>query len=235
MKYEAILFDLDGTLMPMSNETFLNLYIPELGRKLKDYVAPETLNEALWASLGVMLQDVGDKTNEMVFFENFRKRLGNDLVDELEPLFYEFYDREFEVLKQGVGDNSVMVEAVSLLKEKGYRLVVATNPMFPENAVLKRLEFSGLDPKDFEFISNYTLHTRCKPNPDYYQEVLDHTGLKVEHCLMVGNDAYEDAVVREMGMHAWLLTDYLIEGKYENHVEWKGSRLEFLDKVKEVL
>lgn len=235
MKYEAILFDLDGTLMPMSNETFMDLYLPELAKKLKDYVAPEPLLNSMWASLGVMLKDTSDSTNESVFFENFKKLLGSDLVDEMEPLFYEFYDREFEVLKNGIGDNSAMVESIAILKEKGYRLIVATNPMFPKNAVLRRLEFSGFDPDDFEFISNYSIHTRCKPNVGYYQEVLNHTGLDARNCLMVGNDAFEDAVVREMGMHAWLLTDYLIEGKYENHVEWKGSRLEFLDKVKEVL
>ena len=41
MKYQAILFDLDGTLMPMSNQTFIDMYIPSLANYLAEYVEPK--------------------------------------------------------------------------------------------------------------------------------------------------------------------------------------------------
>jgi len=235
MKYKAILFDLDGTLLPMTNETLEGLYLPSLSQKLSEYVKPDLLMKNMWESLSVMMSDSSTLSNEIVFFDAFRDRMGNDLVNHLEPMFYTYYENEFNVLLKGVDDNSMMVEAIKILKEKGYRLVIATNPMFPEIAVSKRIEFSDLDESDFEYVSNYSKHTACKPNVKFYEEVLAAIDLKPEDCLMVGNDAYEDMIVKDLGMDAWLLTDYLIDGKYEDKADWKGTRLEFLEKVKEDL
>ena len=51
----------------------------------------------------------------------------------------------------------------------------------------------------------------CKPNPKYYQELLEKLQLKPEECVMVGNDFDEDIVPTEgLGMKTFLLTDCLI-------------------------
>ena len=51
----------------------------------------------------------------------------------------------------------------------------------------------------------------CKPNPDYYREVLQKLGKTPERCLMVGNDVEEDMLpARALGMKVFLLTDCLI-------------------------
>lgn len=234
MKYKAILFDLDGTLMPMSNETFMNTYLPTLGNHLKDYVDPNHLFKAMWSSLDDMLKDETQETNETVFFKSFGDILGHDLVKEMEPLFLNYYQTDFEILKTQIGDNTTMVKAVDYLKDKGYKLIIATNPMFPEVAVHSRLGYSRFRVDDFDFISNYSIHSACKPNLNYYQEVLDFNGLKAEDCLMIGNDSHEDVVVKELGMDAWLLNEYLIETDYTKEADWIGSRAEFLDKLKEV-
>src|SRR5699024_4797477 len=118
---------------------------------------------------------------------------------------------------------------------KGYRLIVATNPMFPPIAVEKRIEFSGLDIQDFDFVSNFEIRTKTKPHLEYYEEVLNLNGLKPEECLMVGNDMEEDMVVKQLGMDAWILNDYLISRNGDDVSDWSGSREDFYKKVKEVL
>lgn len=235
MKYQAILFDLDGTLMPMSNQTFIDMYIPSLANYLAEYVEPKTLIKAMWDALEIMLQDQSDRINESIFFEEFGKRIGDQTLRKLEPMFEEYYRTEFSILKKGMDDNENMSEAISLLKEKGYRLIIATNPMFPKVAVSKRIEYSGLNEDDFEFVSNYSIHTACKPSVKYYEEVLSKNNLRANQCLMVGNDVIEDMVVKKLGMDAWLLTDYIEHPEAENVADWTGSREEFLNRLQEVL
>ena len=50
----------------------------------------------------------------------------------------------------------------------------------------------------------------CKPNPDYYREVLSTIGLSPDECVMVGNDVGDDMVAEGLGIRVFLLTDCLI-------------------------
>ncbi|MBQ1492474.1 MAG: HAD family hydrolase, partial [Blautia sp.] len=92
----------------------------------------------------------------------------------------------------------------------GARVILATNPLFPMVATYSRIRWAGLTPEDFELITTYDNSTTCKPNPAYYLEILEKTGLRPEECLMVGNDVGEDMVAETLGMKVFLLTDCLI-------------------------
>ena len=105
------------------------------------------------------------------------------------------------------------METVHKLKECGYRVALATNPIFPHMATQNRIRWAGLVPEDFEIYTTYEASTFCKPNPAYYLEVARTLGVKPEECLMVGNDATEDMAAREVGMDVFLLTDCLINAK----------------------
>ena len=96
------------------------------------------------------------------------------------------------------------------LRDAGYELVLATNPIFPQVATYSRLRWAGFQPEDFSLITTYENSTSCKPNLAYYQEILQKIGRAPSECLMVGNDVTEDLCVRELGMEAFLLTDCLI-------------------------
>ena len=234
MKYSAILFDLDGTLFPISNAKFETVYLHSLAQKLSQYLEPKLLLQSMWEALEIMINDRSDRFNDEIFYEAFGDRVGSDLVRALIPKFEEYYANDFVVLKDHLDDNQMMVEAIALLRKKGYRLAIATNPMFPEEAVAQRIRFSGLNIDDFEFVSNFSIHRRTKPNPEYYLEVCAAIGVDPMKCLMVGNDMKEDMAAREVGMDGWILTDYLIEAS-EDKASWRGTRVDFLKKVKEEL
>lgn len=235
MKYKAILFDLDGTLLPVSNEDFESVYMKSLAEKIGQLMDPKPILMAMWQALDVMIKDETDGTNEMVFYAAFKELIGEDAFDTLYPLFDDYYMNEFEVLKTTLDNNDEMIEAIKTLKEKGYELVVATNPMFPEIAVTQRIAFSGLNPNDFKYVSNFHKHTRCKPDVGFYKEVLFACNLKPEECLMVGNDMHEDVVVKDLGMDAWIIEDYIINTESHVKPDWRGTRKAFFDQVKEVL
>ena len=57
---------------------------------------------------------------------------------------------------------------------------------------MNRIRWAGIDAEDFEVITTYETYHYCKPNPKYFQEVMEEFGLNPKECLMVGNDVQED-------------------------------------------
>ena len=95
----------------------------------------------------------------------------------------------------------------------GFDLILATNPIFPAIATQSRIRWAGMLPEDFRLVTTYENSHFCKPNPNYYRQILHNLNLQPEECLMVGNDVAEDMVARELGMKVFLLTDCLINRK----------------------
>jgi FMN phosphatase YigB (HAD superfamily) len=100
--------------------------------------------------------------------------------------------------------------SIKMLKEKGYKLVIATNPLLPLQANLKRISWAGLNYKDFSHITCFEKSTFCKPRIEFYQEVLKTINKKPSECLMVGNDVLEDLVIQKLGVETYLITDCII-------------------------
>jgi HAD superfamily hydrolase (TIGR01509 family) len=122
-----------------------------------------------------------------------------------------FYNTEFDEVAAVCGCNPKAAELVHSLKAKGIRVILATNPLFPRIATQKRIRWAGLQPEDFEFYTTFEDIGYCKPNPDYYREVLRRGGLDAADCLMVGNDVAEDMMAgAKVGLRGFLLTDCLI-------------------------
>ena len=99
---------------------------------------------------------------------------------------------------------------LGLLHEKGIRVILATNPIFPAVATESRIRWAGMEPSDFEFYTTYENINYCKPSLEYYKEILNRLDLRAEECLMVGNDVGDDMVARHLGMQVFLLTEDLI-------------------------
>ena len=206
----AILFDLDGTLLPMDQDKFVKSYIGRMARKLAPQgYDPELLTAGLWKGTGAMVKNTGDKTNEEVFWNVFNGVLGRDCrVDD--EKFMDYYRNEFQLVAQDCGFDPRAAESVSEIKALGYRVALATNPLFPAIATHSRAKWAGLDPQDFDLITTYENSCHCKPNPDYYRDILATLNLKPENCVMVGNDVQEDMIAQTLGMKVFLLTDSLI-------------------------
>lgn len=210
---KAILFDLDGTLLPMEQDLFLKDYFECLVQKMAVHgYEPERLTQSIWACTEAMVQNNGQLNNEEVFWEKFANIYG-DNARRAEPTFRDFYLNEFQAIRHSCGFNACAADSIQKLKEQGYRLILATNPLFPAIATHSRIRWAGLTPDDFEWITTYENSSFCKPNPDYYWEILKRIKLQPEECLMVGNDVTEDMIAEKIGLRVFLLTDCLINKK----------------------
>jgi len=206
----TVFFDLDGTLLPMDQDVFIQAYMAGLSGKLAPYgFDPRVLAKSIWAGTGAMVKNDGSARNDEVFWKVFSGICGQDMTVYL-PQIEEFYRIEFQQVRRCCGFNPKAAETVRQLKDMGMTLALATNPLFPALATHSRVRWAGLDPEDFAFITTYENSRHSKPNPDYYRDCLDKLGVAPENCLMVGNDVAEDMIAETLGMRVFLLTDCLI-------------------------
>ena len=223
-KYTTILFDLDGTLLPMDQDQFTYTYFKELAVKLAPLgFDPKALAGNIWAGVAAMVKNDGSVTNEEAFWREFSHIYGETVRNYI-PVFEEFYANEFQKAQSVCGFSPESKEIVEKIKKAGYQVVLATNPIFPAIATQSRIRWAGLEPEDFLCYTTYENCSFSKPNPKYYEELLAKLGLDPKECLMVGNDVTEDGAVKALGMDVFFLTDCLIN-KEEKDIsgEFHGS------------
>jgi len=64
----------------------------------------------------------------------------------------------------------------------------------------------------------------CKPNLEYFEEVLSFIDRKPEECLMVGNDVEEDLAAGALGMKTYLVEDFILDrGRAQNRPDFRSD------------
>jgi FMN phosphatase YigB (HAD superfamily) len=195
----------------MNTRQFEHGYFNTLSDFVADLLPKETFVKYLMKSTNDMVQNPGLRTNREVFLESFGAFVGMDAVDLYEQRFYDYYAGPFNQLREVVSPVETIIADVASLKEKGYTLVIATNPLFPMSAVESRIRWAGLDPQDFVYISSFEENKFCKPQLGFYEEILKKLDLEASHCLMVGNDVEEDLVTQKLGFETYLISNHKIQ------------------------
>ena len=210
MKIRAVLFDLDGTLLPMDQDLFIKTYLKLLTKKLAGVgYDPTLVVPAVLKGTDAMIANDGKRINEEVFWENFCPAVGRDaLLDR--DVFEDFYKNDFDNASAVTRKDPMARKIIDMLKARGIQCVLATNPVFPAVATEHRIRWAGLEPEDFTLYTTFENVGFAKPNPDYYRDILKRIGLCAEECIMVGNDVDDDMVAEKTGMGVFLLTDNLI-------------------------
>ena len=216
MPIRYVLFDLDGTLLPMDQEVFLKAYFGGLAKKLVPLgYDGETLFKAIWAGTGAMIKNDGSALNETLFWNTMHSVYGDKIRDAI-PYFEEFYQQDFDKVQQVCGFNPKAAETVRSLKQQGYTVALATQPAFPAAATERRIRWAGLEPSDFAVYTTFENSRYCKPKEEYYLDVAQSIGADPRECLMVGNDISDDMPAAKVGMQVFLLTDCLIAKEGED-------------------
>lgn len=207
---QYVLFDLDGTLLPMDQEDFTKEYFKALSSAM--YVhgyEPQDLIKAVWDGMKAMVKNNGNCTNEQAFWSSFSKSYGEKALSD-KAQFDAFYKNGFNETHKICGFNPKAKETVDMIKGLNIKTAVATLPAFPSQAITSRIEWSGCSIDDFEFYTSYESCSYCKPNPLYYKEILSRLDCDANNCLMVGNNVDEDMIAESVGFKVFLLTDCLI-------------------------
>lgn len=230
---KTILFDLDGTLLPMDQDQFINIYFKNLVSHFLPFgFEPQKMIDAVNKGTYAMVMNDGSCTNEERFWKVFSMELGENIRD-MEDEFIKFYETGFCNSKASTQSTPLTKQCIDLLKDKGYQIIIATNPLFPKVATYQRINWAGFDISDVSYVTTYETCSYCKPNLDYYREIINRYDLNPKDCIMVGNDVSEDMCVQELGMQSFLITDCLINrGNVDINQFIHGTMQEFYDFVK---
>lgn len=207
---EAVLFDLDGTLLPMDTDKFIAAYVQDVAAFVAPVAEPEAFVQHLLAGTAAMLQPRAERmTNEQAFMRTF---FAAGIYDEdvMLPLFERYYTERFPQLRKLTAPDPAARQAVEAAVAAGLRIAVATNPLFPAIAIEERMRWAGIADLPWDLVTTYEQMHSCKPQLSYYEEILERLGVRPEHALMVGNDVGEDLIAAELGMRTFLVEDQVI-------------------------
>ena len=227
-----LLLDLDDTLITNRIDTFLSIYLKSLGRYFADSINPDRLiKELLSATRAMVENNRADRTLEEAFDEQFYPALGRTKA-EMRPALDDFYATVYPQLKGIISPRPEARQLVEAAMKRGYRLVIATNPLFPSTAILQRLAWGGLPVESypFEIVTSYEAFHFAKPNPAYYTEIIAQLGCPNEPAIMVGNDLESDIKPAELaGMATFWLTDKASQAEPIRPTALQGSMGDLLD------
>ena len=231
---KTVLFDLDGTLLPMDYEKFMKMYFKGLVKKasIRNY-EPNKLIDSVWKGTYAMVKNDGSKLNEEVFWDVFKNIYGEEALKDKE-LFDSYYYNEFKECKECCGFEEKVKEIIDFLKSKGVQLILATNPLFPLHAQEERLSWTGASKEDFSYITSYSNSSFCKPNPSYFKEIINKFDLDPSTTLMVGNDLIEDTACLKEGIDIYIVGNSLLNlDKVDINKFKHGSYEDLLNYLKE--
>lgn len=202
--YSALLVDLDGTLVHFDTERFVHEYLSRVVRHF--HVLPDASRVPNWILQGtqLMLSNKGTKTNKEIFVDYFSAKSGLR-PEQIWKIFLHFYEHDFRSIGEMTVPNTDMVNLMQNAHAKGFRIVIATQPVFPELAVKIRLGWAGASQLQFEFITHIENSKACKPSEIYFNDVLQKLNVQASRCLMIGNDPQADLGAQQAGIDTFLL------------------------------
>lgn len=230
MKYQAILFDMDGTLIPQDLMTFLYGILEEQCRSMSGLGVPyEKLRKACYDAFWAMIKNDGSSTNEECYFSALSELLGLPR-ETVKQSALQFFCKEFDCTQKYTRQNPLAPEAYRRARACAEKVVVATNPVFPAETQRLRMKWVGLDYDAFDLVTSFETDSSCKPSETYYRSVCERIGVSPKDCLMIGNDETEDMYgASVLGMDTFLVTDCLISRPEHSYHGKKGSFAELVD------
>jgi FMN phosphatase YigB (HAD superfamily) len=221
----TLLLDLDDTLLDTNLDAFMPAYFQALTQHLAEHSAPSTMLRALVAGMNLMNESEDPtRTLEEIFDADFYAQLGfskHDLIHILDV----FYDDVFPTLVQHTRQRPDAVPFIEWAYSRGYRIAIATDPLFPRKATYHRLRWAGFDPEQFELISSFEHFHFTKTHPAYYAEVLGRLGWPEGPVLMVGNDPARDLIPA----HRLGLKTFFVDGEASSSPGFETGRGQLAD------
>lgn len=205
----TLLLDLDDTLLQNDIDVFLPHYLKALSVHLSDRFDGEELVRKLLAATRQMVHNTNPRfTAEEAFDQSFYPAL-NTTKEDLSTALLGFYSQVFPTLQWLTQPKPAAQDLVKAAFDRGYQVVIATNPLFPTTAIHQRLEWAGLSPRNYPFtlITTYENMHFTKPSIAYYAEILGQLGWPDQPAVMVGNSLSDDIQpAAALGLPTYYLT-----------------------------
>jgi len=229
---QAVLFDLDGTLVDVDMNRFIPSYLQKLTGRMSGQASQSRAIRAFHKAVAEMFANTdAARTLEAILFEVLLSELAIAAEEYTESLAC-FCEQDLETLRPLVEGHPLSSKLIASCQARGWRVVLATNPIFPREVVDARIAWGGLDGGLFHHVTAYETAHYCKPNPAFFEELLELLQLPAEACLMIGNDPLHDLSAGQVGMQTCLLTPWKVNRPGTRFkADWQGSHEELLNLI----
>ncbi len=202
----TLLVDLDGTLLRLkgSKRFFYVRLISSLVWRALSLVRLREVPRVLRTLREAIYSNQSSDCIEANLYRALRERHGIPPA-KTEALLKGWVEKDFARFEQLFEPIEGALEVLDRFAASGYRLVLATNPVVSLQSIRMRVMWAGLDPGRFSLITHCGNMRRCKPDPDYYREILATLGVDANNCLMIGNDPVADAAAEKAGIRTLIL------------------------------
>lgn len=206
---KAVMFDLDNTLLRNPTPEFVAGYVEGVSRFFTARGGAEP-GEILRQSVQTMMNGPRRiwQSNIELYWELLHP-IWSGTPEELTQAFNTFYKDDYTVLKSNTAPAPIAGEVIDRVRGAGHKIIIATNPVYPAEAIRHRLAWADL-PSDlsyYDFVTTADNMHFAKPDPAYYAEILARAGLEPDEAVMVGDEPrYDVAASKTIGMHAYNLT-----------------------------
>lgn len=226
---QAVFFDLDGTLVDVDMQLFVAGYLRRLTEQMSNQVDPVKASRVLHQAVSAMFANTdAEKTLETILYDVLKMELGMSAEDYLEAL-ERFCQEDLDSLRPLVKGHPLSSRLIDTSLARGWKVVLATNPIFPRVVVDARLDWGTLDREAFHHVTSYETAHFCKPSPAFFEELLETMNVPAEACLMVGNDVLHDLSASQVGIRTCLLTPWCIKRPGTTFkADWQGGHEELL-------
>lgn len=209
MSIEAVLFDLDDTLIRRSmkkpedlhrvlNQKNISVSLEEVRR------ACCRLESELQESLGYKLKTQRGKVPHSTLYRIWKSYFYKALGIEAHKMNGK---HEIDLGWADICDTEIYPDVIPFLanlKSQGIRVGIISNAY--EREVEQILEIAGLDREFFDIIVGPDTASSIKPEPEIFLHVLRILGVEPAHAIYVGNDLERDYVgAEEVGMKSFLI------------------------------
>jgi HAD superfamily hydrolase (TIGR01549 family) len=207
---KAVLLDLDDTLLRANTETFVREYLRILNeffsRRWGTTRVSQTVVDSARHIMTNQPRDI-ELLNGEVMLEAFVQNTGKSAY-ELWAAFDEFHQNVHPLLKNCTEPIADAPELVQYLKEQGYAVVIATNPIYAADATNQRLAWAGLPNADaFTLVTHSGNMHFAKPDPAYYGEILARISVEPDEAVMVGDSLRNDIeAASQLGLNTYFVT-----------------------------
>jgi FMN phosphatase YigB (HAD superfamily) len=203
----TVLLDLDNTLLGNDMKEFLPPYFALLHKHFQDFIDAQTLWQITLSSVQTIHAQPNDTDNKVeAFIIEFSRRIGQPL-DTVQQAWDTFYRDDFPQLKAYTTHRPEAKAVVSRLLADGHQVVIATNPLFPAEAIKQRMKWAGVNGFSYALVTTMENSRYFKPDLQYYQEILTKVGSTPQTTWMVGDDPVNDIEpAHSLGISTWWIT-----------------------------
>ena len=203
---KAVLLDLDNTLLYNPDCQFASAFRQRFEDHFVESCGAAGAADALRRGIGLAIESAdGRLTNAELMLGCLTDSMGLrhlTVSQELESFYAHTYNQLRDLTSPMAGADQM----IETLLNANILVAIATNPIYPEAAILRRLGWAGLS----KFISSFAFVTHsenmhfAKPNPAYFAEAVARVGVEPDESLAIGDSVTNDIVpASAIGINTW--------------------------------